>query len=80
MSPLRSGRALALPCAILLLLGGCVALPMAQLASQAMSTRAPAPGVSTGQVAQASDTGVMAQAARGLQGMVQQVTGGPASP
>ena len=66
---------LALPCAVLLLLGGCAAVPVAQLAVQAMATRTSAPGMAPNEVAQAPDIGGMGQAARGMQSMLQRVAG-----
>lgn len=80
MSPVNSGRVLALPAAMLLVLAGCVAAPVAQLAAQAMSKSAAAPGVVDNQTVQAPDPGGMAQIAHGLDGMLQRVSGGPSTP
>jgi len=80
MSPLRFGPVLALPCATLLLLAGCAAVPVAQLAAQAMPMPASVLGGPASEVAQASDTGGMAPDASGLQGMLQRVTGGQVRP
>jgi hypothetical protein len=78
---------LALPCATLLLLGGCAAVPVAQLAAQAisthqtmsthqaMSTQVTGPEGPSGEEAQAPAANGLAQAAHGLQGMLQRVTG-----